>query len=167
MRKLAWFLLVPGLGLLVLAGQAASVDSKSEKEKIRSVLKQYVRALEAEDVEKLSKLFAQDDDLVTISVHIPGIGLGPKVFKDTAKSWFDAVQDIDVTIKNEVIKVNSAGSAAWVSFTLDESHSLASRPGRHESPGMRVTWGLEKRKGSYLIVQGHWSFVLKIGSRKT
>ena len=161
MRKKLSLLIIPVLGLFLWAGQEVSSDPELEQEKIRLVLKQYVEALESENVQQLSQLFAQDDDMVTVSVHIPGIVLGPGGLMATAKGWFAAVQDIKVVVHNEVIKVNQAGTAAWVSFTLDQSHSLPDRQERFEFKGTRVTWGLEKREGTYLIVQGHWSFVSK------
>jgi ketosteroid isomerase-like protein len=161
MRSMLSLLITWLLGLLLVAGQERSSDSKLEKEKIRLVLGQYVKALESENVKQLSQLFAEDDDLVTVNVHIPGIVLGPERLKATAKGWFDAVKGINVVVSNEVIKMNQAGNAAWISFTLDGSHSLPDRQERFEFKGMRVTWGLEKREGKYLIVQGHWSFVSK------
>ena len=160
MGKILMLSLIPSLGLLLLAGEGGSSDSKSEQEQVLRVIKQYVTALEAEDVEMLSRLFVQDEDLVTISAHIPKAGLGPESLEATAKGWFDAVKDIEVTVKNEVVKVGQAGKAAWVAFTLDGSHIVPNRQERFEYEGMRVTWGLEKRKGNYIIVQGHWSFVL-------
>lgn len=158
MRKTLLWSLIPMLGLPLLAGGEESSDGKSEQERVLRVVKQYVKALEAEDVETLSQLFVQDKDLVTISVHIPGIGLGPEILEATAKGWFDAVENIDVTVKNEIVRVSQTGKAAWVSFTLDGNHAIPNRPERFEFEGMRVTWGLEKRKGDYIIVQGHWSF---------
>jgi ketosteroid isomerase-like protein len=161
MRRTLLLLLTLALGLPLLAGGGRSSDDKLEKERAQLVVKKYVEALETEDVEALSQLFVQDADLVTISVHLPEIGVGPKILEATAKGWFDAVKDIDVTVKNEVIKMSQKGNAAWVSFTLDGSHSVSNRQGRSEFKGMRVTWGLEKRKDRYIIVQGHWSFVFK------
>lgn len=161
MRRLIPFSVALGFAFVAVAAQSGTPDAESEKAKVRLVLKEYVKALEAEDLEKLMRVFAQDDDLATVSVATPGIDLGPNRVKAMAKSWFDAVKDIDVTVKNEVIKVNSAGNAAWISFTLDGSHSHPSRQGRYTYEGMRATWGLEKRKDTYLIVQAHWSFVAK------
>lgn len=162
MRTLFVLLLIPGLGLLLLAGRGQGSDAEREKEKVRSVLKRYVSALEAEDVLQLSQLFVEDEDLVTVNaVGPPGIARGPAKLKAAAQGWFDAVENIDVTVRNEVIKVHPAGHAAWVSFTLDGSHSFPDRESGYEYTGMRATWGLEKRKGDYRIVQGHWSFVSK------
>jgi ketosteroid isomerase-like protein len=161
MRRLILFALAVGVGFFALAARPGKPDAESGKAKVRRVLENYVKALEAEDLEQLSRLFAQDDDLATVNVGTPGIGLGPKSVKAAARSWFDAVADIDVKVKNEVIKVSPAGNAAWVSFTLDGSHSYPNRKDRYHYKGMRVTWGLEKREGNYLIVQGHWSFVLE------
>jgi ketosteroid isomerase-like protein len=158
MRKMLLLSLNLSLGLLLLAGGGESSNSESEQEKVLRVVKQYVKALKAEDVETLSQLFVQDEDLVTISAHIPRIGLGPEILEATAKGWFDAVEDIDVTVRNEIVKVGQAGKAAWVSFTLDGNHSIPNLQEPFEFEGMRVTWGLEKREGDYIIVQGHWSF---------
>jgi len=161
MKKMLSLLIIPVLALFLLAGQEGSSDSKLAQEEIRLLLSQYVKALESEDVQQLSQLFAEDDDVVTVSVHIPGIVRGPEGLIATAKGWFAAVQDIKVVVHNEVIKVNQAGNAAWVSFTLDQSHAFPNRQERFEFKGTRVTWGLDKRNGKYSIVQGHWSFVSK------
>lgn len=159
MRKKSSLLIVPVLGLLLGAGQEGSSNPELEQGRIRLVLKQYVQALESENVQQLAQLFAPDDNMVTVSVHIPGIVQGAEGLLAAAKGWFAAVQDIQVVVHNEVIKVNQAGDAAWASFMLDQSHVIPKRQERFAFKGTRVTWGLEKREGKYLIVQGHWSFV--------
>jgi ketosteroid isomerase-like protein len=159
MKKLALFAVVLGFAFVTLAAQSGKLNVEAEKAKVRLVLETYVKALEAEDLEQLLRLFVRDDDLATVNVMTPGISLGQKHLKAATEGWFNAVKDIDLTVKNETIKVSSAGDAAWISFTLDGSHSYPNQPGRYDYKDMRATWGMEKRKGRYLIVQGHWSFV--------
>lgn len=72
----------------------------TEKKILRGILDEYIAALESEDVERLSKIFADDTDLASVSAHIPGIELGIDKIQATASGWFKAVDDINLTVSN-------------------------------------------------------------------
>ena len=161
MRIVISLILVALTTVVVLAARAEDSDAATEAKAVTAVIDSYVEALEAENVEALMRLFAKDPDLATVNVHLPGIVKGPKKVAAVASEWFGAVEAVDVEIREKVVKLNAAANVAWVSFVLDQSSSIPGSSERYSFPGMRVTWGLEKRDGEYVIVQAHWSFRLK------
>ena len=59
MRKTVVFSVFPTLVCGLLTGIGNNPNAQSEKEEVQRVLKQYVEALESQDVEALSRLFSQ------------------------------------------------------------------------------------------------------------
>ena len=68
---------------------------------------------------------------------------------------FASYEDTEVTTRDQVIRVNSGGEAAWFSEVIDMN--LTAGGEAVEVPGMRFTGVLEKRNGTWVIVQIHAS----------
>ena len=74
MKKLIVFLSV--VVLFSLNACTEKINLEAEKEKARTVLEQYHKALEIEDMEMISTLYAHDDDIVQFNDGGNVIGWG-------------------------------------------------------------------------------------------
>jgi len=131
------------------------VDVEAEKVAVKTVLDEWIHCFETEDMESVSKIIAPDDDLVVFGTDAAEHFIGWEPFKESLQNQFDAAENVDASIREEVVKVHKSGEAAWISCLLDmevtslgESFSLE---------GMRLTGVMEKRNGNWVIVQLHVS----------
>ena len=65
------------------------------------------------------------------------------------------MESIKLTFRDEIIKVDDLGNAAWVTFFQDGT--LISNDHITNISGIRVTWGMVKRNEKWVIVQTHYS----------
>jgi len=131
------------------------IDIEAEKAAVKTVLEEWIQCFETEDMELASKIIAPDDDLVVFGTDAAEHFIGWELFKESLQKQFDAAENVDASIIEELVKVHKSGEVAWISCLLDmevtslgESFSLE---------GMRLTGVMEKRNGNWVIVQLHAS----------
>ncbi len=155
MKDLTVFLMV--FAILATSACAEEIDVEAEKAKIQSIFDQYVQAWKTQDMEMFAEIFAPDEDLVVVFTDEAEPFVGWESFKDAINKWFESLEagSGDVSFRQQAIKVNASGTVAWVSCTEDASFIYQDQP--FSVKGARVTWGLEKRNGKWVIVQAHFS----------
>ena len=129
------------------------INLEAEKEKARTVLEQYHKALEIEDMEMISSIYAHDDDIVQF--NDVGKDVGWKQIKTNFQNWFEIADSINFTFRDEIIKVHNSGNAVWISFIQDGNIIYRDKPLSFKD--VRATWALEKLNGNWVIVQSHFS----------
>jgi len=118
--SIRWILVLFTVTLLAMGACAEQVDIEAEKAKIQSVLDQLVQAWETEDMEMISKIWAHDEDMVIFSVYAGADRfVGGEAYKEFYIEWLEAVENIDVSVRDQVIKVNASGNTAWFSEIED------------------------------------------------
>ena len=133
------------------------INLEAEKEKARTVLEQYHKALEIEDMEMISSIYAHDNDIVQF--NDVGKEFGWKLIKANFQNWFEIADSINFTFRDEIIKVHNSGNAAWISFIQDGNIIYRDKPSSFKD--VRATWALEKLNGNWVIVQSHFSVPLE------
>ena len=151
MKKLIVFLSV--VVLFSLNACTEKINLEAEKEKARTVLEQYHKALEIEDMEMISTLYAHDDDIVQF--NDVGKVIGWEVIKADFQNWFEIADSINFTFRDEIIKVHDSGNAAWISFIQDGNIIYRDKPSSFKD--VRATWALKKLNDNWVIVQSHFS----------
>lgn len=156
MKNLIVFIMV--FAILVMSACTEKVNIEAEKVKIQSILDQYVQAWKTEDIEMFAKIFAQDEDMVVVFTDKAEPFIGWDSFKEALNKWFESSEpgSTNVSFRQQAIKVNASGNVAWLSCIEDGNFIYQDQPVSIE--GGRVTWGLEKRNGNWVIVQAHFSF---------
>ena len=148
--------LIVFLSLVVLFSLNActeKINLETEKEKARTVLEQYHKALEIEDMEMISILYAHDDDIVQF--NDVGKVIGWEVIKTDFQDWFEIADSINFTFRDEIIKIHDSGNAAWISFIQDGNIIYRDKPSSFKD--VRATWALKKLNDNWVIVQSHFS----------
>ena len=147
-------LILFAVAILAISGCAEKVDIEAEKARVQSVLEQWVQADETEDMEMVSKIFAHDTDMVTFGTNAAERWVGWEALKEAYQKLLESIEDIDISARDQVIKVHDSGKVAW--FSLIEDLNFVAQ-GESVNMEMRVTGVLEKRDGNWVIVQAHFS----------
>lgn len=141
--------------VLALGACAPQVDLESEEAAVKTVLDQIPQVLATEDMELFSQLVAHDPDIIIFGTDAAERWVGYEAFKEAMEAQFAAVEESQLALRDRVIRVHSSGAVAWFSEVWDWDVTVAGEAVSIE--GMRVTGVLEKRNGSWVLVQWHGS----------
>lgn len=141
--------------VLALGACAPQVDLESEEAAVKTVLDQFAQMVATEDMELLSQLMAHDPDIIIFGTDAAERWVGYQALKESMEAQFASFDDTRMAERDQVIRVHSSGAAAWFSEVVDWDLTVAGEAVSIE--GMRVTGVLEKRNGSWVLVQWHAS----------
>jgi uncharacterized protein (TIGR02246 family) len=150
-------ILLIALLCIVLSCQQPPItpNSELEKDKVQAVIDNYLRAQETKDMQLFSEVFAHDEDMVIIGTDTAEYLTGWQQVQMTFSQIFDSMDQIDIQVSDQSIKISQSGDVAWYSDI--EDFSFVSQGQTSNFNGWRVTGVLEKRSGNWLIVQVHTS----------
>ena len=131
-----------------------AVDVEAEKARVKTALDQWIQAIETEDTELMSKVFAHDSDLVMIGTDPAEYFVGWEALREILQRWFETTDSVDLSVRNQAIKVHKSGEVAWFSQLIDWK---VIAPEEFTYEGIRVTGVLEKRNDNWVFVQSHSS----------
>ena len=122
MKRLILCAVALGFAFVALAAQSGKPDAESEKAKVRLVLEKYVKTLEAEDLEQLAKLFAQDEDLVTVVPSRDAITDGVDAIRDKLDKPAGRKHDAELQMLQRALEVERETSNFYREMvqTMDE-----------------------------------------------
>lgn len=159
MAKLS--VLFTGIALILAAGcqpkvemeMEAPVDVAAEKAAIRALLDGYVESVVNEDMEQYASKVAHD----TAMVNFGGFGepiVGWQALEGVMRGQNEALSDTKISVHDLAIHVGGDGTMGWATSLWDLKAVMGENP---LDLGVRCTWVLEKRQGSWLIVHFHKS----------
>ena len=129
------------------------VDIKAEKAKVKSVVHQFEQFWETQDMELLSRIMAHDADMVNYGSDAAEHFVGWEALKESLERMLPSLENIKITVRNQVIKVHPSGNLAWFSQVWDWDLVIEGQP--VHSAGQRLTGVLEKRNDNWVFVQFH------------
>lgn len=143
-----------GAALLAI-GCTQKVDMEAERTKAKTVVDQMIQALENEDMELYSRITVHDADMVNFGTDAAERWVGWDELKESVEKQFSSFDKTKLTVRDQVVKINSSGNTAWFSEVVDWDVVAGGQPTLIN--GSRFTGVLEKRKGNWVIVQFHVS----------
>ena len=141
--------------LLTLSYCTESADTRPPEARVKEVLDDYVKAWKAGDVDMMSKIWANDEDVVVIGTDAPERLIGWETLHKTYVKLFDIMKDTDIAVRNQKIKVSKSGTVAWYSQNITMNFIANGQPA--SVPNIRLTGVLEKRNNHWVLVQNHSS----------
>jgi ketosteroid isomerase-like protein len=126
-------------------------DAKTESE-IKAVLNKLTDAYKRADMEALMACFAPDPDIVFYGTGADEKRIGPNGVRMQAQR--DWAQTDSISMVFDDVMISAAGPVAWAA--IDGGFEIGVGGQEFTMPA-RVTMVLEKRNGSWLVVQGHFS----------
>ncbi len=153
MKKL--FLILIVAAWLAIYSCAPGVDIEAEKAQAQSVLDQWSQAFETENLELFSKVMAHDPDMVTFGTDAAERWVGWEALNESIQKQFESFDNFEISVTNQVLKISESGKVAWFSEVMDWDLTAQGEP--VSMKGTRITGVIEKRQGSWVIVQLHAS----------
>lgn len=148
--------LLPILVLMVLSPLLAT-DPPTDRELITQVIEDSIGWFKTKNFDRLFAIFPEDPDLVLVNPESTGTIFGSTAFRKNSEIWRDPK---NVYTRHEIrdlrIKMSESGTVAWWSAILDDCGSYGGREFCWKD--CRWTGVVEKRKGKWVIAQGHFSF---------
>ena len=138
---------------LVMSGGTQEVDIEAEKAKVKSVVDQFEQFWETEDMDLLARIMAHDADMVNYGSDAAEHFVGWEALKESVEKMLPSLENTKITVKDQVIKVHPSGNVAWFSEVWDWNLVVEGKP--VHSGDQRLTGVLEKRNGSWVLVQFH------------
>ncbi len=153
-KKILHFIVVIAACLtLNSCSQKQTVNTDAEKAKVKSVVDNFKNFWETKDMNLLSKIMANDADMVNYGTDANEIFVGFKAFKDSITPMLSSVSGIKINVRNQTINVDADGNAAWFSEIWDWDISMGGQTMQQHN--LRLTGVLEKRDFNWVIVQFH------------
>jgi len=148
-------LLLFGIAFLTFTSCEIKVDIEKDTDDIKSVLNQYNKAFETEDMDLLSNIVAHDNDMVCFGTDAAERWVGWESLKESLQKQFDACENTKISVKDQVIKMSQSADVAWYSYIMDAQTEIQGDQVNLE--GIRFTGVLEKRDDKWMFVQIHTS----------
>jgi ketosteroid isomerase-like protein len=150
-----YVLLFSGLVLLALAACARGpqVDTKAETAAIKTLLDEYVKSVEVENMELYAMLVVHDTTMVNFGSFGKPIA-GWDALKKVMEGQNELLSDTKITVSDLKIHISGDGKMAWARCLWALRAKMAENP--VELP-IRCTWAFEKGDAGWMIVHFHKS----------
>lgn len=145
--------MILGFYFFVVSGCEQKADTDGEIGKVKMVVDQFAQFWETKNMELLSKIMAHDADMVNYGTGAAEQFVGWTALRDSVQKMLPMFSNNKITIREQVIKVNSTGDIAWFSELWDWNLEMGGQP--VQLYGQRLTGVLEKRNGNWVIIQFH------------
>ena len=129
------------------------LNTDAEKTKIESVVTNFKTFWETEDMNLHSEIMVHDADMVNYGSDANEIFIGWDALKDSIQQMLPAFEKTKITVRNQVINMDSDDHTAWFSQLWDWELEFGGQPVK--IPNQRLTGVLEKRNDSWVVVQFH------------
>jgi uncharacterized protein (TIGR02246 family) len=136
----------------VLIIPACSPDAEKEAEAIRTLIDREVEAMNGEDLNALSEIWAQEDDISLVDVPPPGRFKGwdriARVFRD----FFERVAEVELTVDD--VQINVAGKIAYANYGWSMTGRVGERPMVDRGQATAI---YRRQKDGWRLVHAHYS----------
>lgn len=157
MNRLAFSLLIfIALTICACKNRSGAYDYAKDKALIEKTIHSSIGWAGKKDIRLLYSVIANDSSF--LEVHPAGkVVKGFSEFRKAEKSWMSPdFQAVRYEIRDLQINISKSGDSAWWFCILDDINTWQGEPASWLNT--RWTGVLEKRKGSWVIVQQHFSF---------
>jgi len=159
------FIIIALASIVALSGceePKETINIQDELTAVENVLEKYVIANENQDFSLIEQIWAGDDNIILLGTDSHEKYIGWKSIKMAIQSQFKEFEDTYISITDQKININSCGDIAWFSEFLNYNFIYHGRAMSFED--IRFTGVLEKRDGTWLLVQGHVSIPADTGA---
>lgn len=135
--------------------ESRSVYLTPELREVKAVVDRFGRMWEDEDMNAFDEVVAQDADMIVIGTDDAEYVVGYDAFRTAREQQYASYENVEFNIYDQSVKLSQSGDVAWFAETFDLFLLAQGEPVSLE--GIRITGVLEKRDGTWKIVQVHTS----------
>ncbi len=151
MKKL--LIICIGAVLLALIGCAQKVNREAETAAVKETIGQFYGLYITKDAALLSEIVAHDEDMVNFGTDAVEHWVGWEALKEALQKQWEAFENPEITVRDQVIHLSLSGTVAWYTLSLDFDVVFGREAVAWK--GARSSGVLEKRDGKWVIVQFH------------
>ncbi|MBK9389909.1 MAG: nuclear transport factor 2 family protein [Bacteroidetes bacterium] len=155
-KKIILIILIGGFCCSCRISENENSLADKEKEQIEKTIRSAIGWAGRKDITLLYSVIANDSAFLEVHPE-GGIVKGFTEFKKAEKTWMSPdFQAVRYEIRDLNINISQSGDVAWWFCILDDINTWKGAP----ASWMNTRWTgvVEKRKGSWVIVQQHFSF---------
>jgi len=135
---------------------AEEARTQAEKAAVKSVLDNYLTAVENADIELYGQVVAKDPDMVNFGTDASERIVGWDALRRAIEAQFAALPGTRIAVSDVTVDVLSGGRFAWATSLWVFKATVAATGQTIELP-VRCSWVLEKRETGWVIVHFHKS----------
>ncbi len=142
---------------LILAGMAACAPTGAagSESAARAVVDDFWHAITSQDVELLSQVVAQDEEMVIYGTDASERWIGSASYLAAEAQMMQVFDVEELSRLEDTFSISLSGEVAWFSTVFDIAITVDGE--RSEFRGLRTTGVLEKRAAGWKLVQSHTS----------
>lgn len=148
-------LLILLLLITVSCSETKKIDVSKEREAVKTVLDDFIKAHEIEDLELLKECFSPAADILIIGTDENEIWVDREAMVEEQKRAYDRFEESQLSVRDEVINMCDMGNVAW--FYMKVNWKVKSNDEEIKFDGVRTTGVLEKEDDQWNIIQMHTS----------
>lgn len=123
---------------------------------VESVIQQFFRAMDTQDMALMERIVAHDADLVHIGTDDGEIWRGGEDLWTATETQFENLEYYKASIRDLTVNLARSGAVAWYFHLLDARIKSAGKA-EVRWDGARFTGVVERRNGRWVMVQTHVS----------
>jgi ketosteroid isomerase-like protein len=138
------------LALLLLPACGGKADA--DRDEVRALVAREVAAVNARDMQALSQIWSQDDDILLFDVAPPGRFQGWPAIARSFNDFFQRLSEVTMSVENLVVNVDGGLAAATYDWSLAgtlDGHALSDRG--------QATAVYRRGKDGWRLVHEHFS----------
>jgi hypothetical protein len=143
------------IAAVLLAACTREIDVDAEAKIAQTVVDDFWRAIGTQDIELLSRVVANDDEMIVFGTDAAERWIGSSAFLSAEEQMMRGFDVESLDRREETFQIHSHGGVAWFSTVFDIDIIVGGEPAILE--GLRTTGILEKQNEDWLIVQVHTS----------
>lgn len=154
--KYLYFLLFLSLLLgLTSCTSEPEIDMEAERQKVMTLLDNFVKAHEEKNLEMLLSCFSDKPDITIIGTDRDELWVDKVSMGEAQKRAYETFGEVKLSVRDKILKLCSDGEIAW--FYMKVNWYVESEGETSTFDGIRTTGVLEKTGGKWAIVQIHTS----------
>jgi ketosteroid isomerase-like protein len=140
---------------LLLTACTIDTDTETEVQSAKTAVDDFWRAIGTQDLDLLSRVVAQDEELIVFGTDAAERWVGSTAFLSAEEQIMQAFDVLSLDRREETLQVHSRGGVAWFSTVFDIAITVDGEVAGLK--GLRTTGVVEKRNDDWVIVQLHTS----------
>ena len=140
---------------MFLAACTHNIDVDAEVKIAKSIIDDFWRAISTQNVDLLSRVIANDDEMIVFGTDATERWMGSSAFLSAEEQMMQAFDVENLVRRHDTFQIHSRGGVAWFSTVFDIEISVDGELASLE--GLRTTGVIEKRNDNWVIVQAHTS----------
>lgn len=154
--KLFYYLLVSCLIMsLVSCSDQTKINLEEERQKVMTILDNFVKAHEEKDLDMLLSCFSDQPDIIILGTDVDELWVDKVSMGEAQKRAYKTFDKVSLSVRDKLLKMCDTGMQAW--FYMKVNWYVESGGEKFAYDDIRTTGVVQKEEGKWAIVLIHTS----------